>query len=73
MRSTDAAGNLSAISTAVGVKVDTLAPDKPKIASYSTDSGIKGDGITNATTIKLTGTAEEISANDSIRKAYLGY
>ena len=58
VRSTDAAGNLSAVSAAVGIKVDTLAPGNPRIASYSTDSGILGDGITNATSIKLTGTAE---------------
>ena len=37
---------------------DTVAPAKPVIASFSTDTGIKGDGITNDHTLSLTGTAE---------------
>jgi hypothetical protein len=60
-RSIDAAGNQSLVSTAVAIKVDTLAPGQPKITSYSADSGILGDGITNATSIKLSGTAEALA------------
>ena len=43
---------------------DTVAPAKPVIASFSTDTGIKGDGITNDHTLSLTGTAE---ANSMVR------
>ena len=43
---------------------DTVAPAKPVIASFSTDTGIKGDGITNDHTLSLTGTAE---ANSTVR------
>ena len=55
---TDAAGNTSAASTALSVTVDTAAPVVPSIASYSTDSGTVGDGITNDNTLTLTGSAE---------------
>ncbi len=55
---TDAAGNTGAASTAMSVTVDTAAPVAPTIASFSTDSGVTGDGITNDNTLTLTGTAE---------------
>ena len=45
-------------SSAVGIIVDTTAPVAPTIASFSTDSGTVGDGITNDNTLTLTGTAE---------------
>ena len=61
---TDAAGNTSAASTALAVTVDTVAPVAPAIASYSTDSGAAGDGITNDNTLTLTGTAE---ANTTVK------
>ena len=55
---TDAAGNTSAASAALSVTIDTAAPAAPTIASFSTDSGTVGDGITNDNTLTLTGTAE---------------
>ena len=55
---TDVAGNTSAASSALNVTIDTTAPVTPAIASYSTDSGTAGDGITNDNTLTLTGTAE---------------
>src|SRR5262249_4947371 len=53
----DAAGNVSAASTALSVTVDTIAPSAPTISSYSADSGTVGDGITNDNTLTFTGTA----------------
>src|SRR6185503_7996937 len=55
---TDVAGNTSAASSVMNVTVDTVAPVVPTIASYSTDSNVAGDGITNDNTLTLTGTAE---------------
>ena len=55
---TDVAGNTSAASAALNVTIDTSAPVTPAIASYSTDSGTVGDGITNDNTLTLTGSAE---------------
>ena len=40
------------------------APVAPTIASFSTDSGVVGDGITNDNTLTLTGTAE---ANSTVK------
>ena len=40
---TDAAGNTSVASSALGVTIDTTAPVAPSIASFSTDSGTVGD------------------------------
>lgn len=53
----DAAGNLSAASTALGVTVDTIAPDAPSVLSFSPDSNVVGDGVTSANTITLAGAA----------------
>ncbi|RXT47722.1 Ig-like domain-containing protein [Bradyrhizobium betae] len=53
----DAAGNLSAASTALNVAVDTMAPDAPAVLSFSPDSNVVGDGITNASKITLAGAA----------------
>ena len=61
---TDAAGNTSAASAALSVTIDTAAPGAPAIASFSTDSGTVGDGITNDNTLTLTGTAE---ANSTVK------
>ena len=61
---TDAAGNASAASATFNVTVDTTAPSTPAIASFSSDSGTIGDGITNDNTLTLTGTAE---ANSTVR------
>ncbi len=49
---------------ALSVTVDTVAPAAPTIASFSTDSGTVGDGITNDNTLTLTGTAE---ANSTVK------
>ena len=51
-------GNTSAASAVMNVTIDTVAPVAPTIASFSTDSGTVGDGITNDNTLTLTGTAE---------------
>ena len=61
---TDAAGNIGVASAALGVTVDTHAPIAPTITSFSPDSGVVGDGITNATRLTLTGTAE---ANSTVK------
>ena len=53
----DAAGNVSVASAAMAVTVDTVAPAAPTISSFSPDSGVVGDDITNATVLTLTGTA----------------
>ena len=65
---TDAAGNTSASSAALSVTIDTAAPVAPTIASFSTDSGTVGDGITNDNTLTLTGTPEA----DATVKVYDG-
>ena len=61
---TDAAGNMSSASSAFVVTIDTTAPVAPSITSFSPDSGVVGDGITNATVLTLTGTAE---ANSTVK------
>ena len=61
---TDAAGNTGTASAALSVTVDTTAPVAPSIASFSTDSGTVGDGLTNDNTLTLTGTAE---ANSTVK------
>ena len=53
-----ASGVTSPASTAFSVTIDTVAPVAPTIASFSTDSGVAGDHITNDSTPTLTGTAE---------------
>ena len=58
---TDAAGNTGVASSALNVTIDTTAPTIPTITSFSTDSGVVGDGITNDNTLTLTGTAEASS------------
>ena len=53
---TDAAGTISAASAAVNTVIGS-APPAPTIASWSPDSGVVGDGITNVNTPMLKGTA----------------
>ena len=53
---TDAAGNTGATSTAAAVTI-AAAPAAPTIASFSSDSGVVGDHITNDSTLTLTGSA----------------
>ncbi len=57
-----ASGSTSIASTTLTVQVDTIAPTAPKLLSFSPDTGVVGDGKTDATVIKLTGTAEAGSA-----------
>ena len=52
---TDAAGNTSAASVAVDPFVGQVT--SPTISSFSPDSGVVGDGITNATSLTLSGAA----------------
>lgn len=54
---TDAAGNTSVLSSPLDPVIGGTAPSAPTIASYSNDSGVAGDGITNDNTLTLTGTA----------------
>jgi large repetitive protein len=61
---TDVAGNVSIASSAMAVTVDTTAPVAPSITSFSPDTGIVGDHITDASTLTLTGTAE---ANSTLK------
>src|SRR4029078_56318 len=65
---TDVAGNTSAASSALSVTIDTSAPATPAIASYSTDSGVVGDHITNDNTLTLVGSTEA----GSVVKVYDG-
>jgi Ca2+-binding RTX toxin-like protein len=53
----DGGGNLSAPSAELDVTVDTVAPAAPTVASFSPDSNVVGDGITNVNNVTLTGTA----------------
>ena len=57
-------GTTSAASAALSVTVDTIAPVAPSITSFSPDSGVVGDHITNVNTLTLTGTAE---ANSTVK------
>ena len=61
---TDAAGNTGVASSALSVTIDTTAPVAPSITSFSPDSGVVGDHITNVNTLTLTGTAE---ANSTVK------
>ena len=55
---------------ALSVTIDTSAPVTPTIASFSTDSGIVGDGITNDNTLTLTGSAEAGSHRQGLRRRH---
>jgi Ca2+-binding RTX toxin-like protein len=59
--STDVAGNTSAASAAL---TTTTTLSAPTIASFSSDSGVAGDGITNDNTLTLTGAA---AANSTVK------
>jgi hypothetical protein len=61
---TDAAGNTGAASTALAVTIDATSPTKPTSDSFSSDTGVAGDHITNDNTLTLTGTAE---ANSTVK------
>ena len=55
---TDAAGNASLPSAALGLTIDTAAPHAPStpVLAAASDSGVQGDDTTNVTTPSLTGT-----------------
>ncbi len=57
---TDAAGNTSMASGILAMTLDTTAPTMPTglALTPSSDSGVRGDGITNVAKPTLTGTAE---------------
>jgi hypothetical protein len=59
-KASDGAGNVSAASAAYALTIDTTAPAAPTGLSLdtTTDSGTKGDGITNFSQAKIDGTAE---------------
>lgn len=54
----DGVGNLTALSAGVNVTIDTVAPNVPKLASFSPDSSVAGDGVTNVNHVNLTGAAD---------------
>ncbi len=55
---TDAAGNVSVASQAVDPVIgSSTAPAAPAISSWSPDTGVVGDGITDASVLTLKGTA----------------
>lgn len=56
-QATDPDGTTSVVSTPLNVTVDTGVPVAPVITSFSPDSNIVGDGITNADQLTLTGKA----------------
>jgi len=55
-RAVDAAGNQSLASSGFVAIIDTTTPDTPVITGYSNDSGTPGDGLTNDTTLAISGT-----------------
>ena len=57
----------------MNVTIDTVAPAAPIIASFSTDSGTVGDGITNDNTLTLTGTAEANSNGQGLRRCHAAW
>jgi large repetitive protein len=58
-RAMDAAGNVSALTLALKVTIDTTAPLPPTIAGIAPDTGASStDGLTNAAAITISGTAE---------------
>src|SRR4029079_15945935 len=61
-------GNTGGVSLALSVIVDTASPVVPTIASFSTDSGVAGDHITNDNTLTLVGSTEA----GSVAKVYDG-
>ena len=65
-KATDAAGNTGLASAALAVTIPSAptAPAAPVIATFSTDSGVAGDHITNDNTLTLSGTA---AANSTVK------
>ena len=61
---TDKAGNISLASQPLDPTIGTAAPHAPTIVSFSPDTGVVGDGITDKAILTLTGTAE---ANSTVK------
>jgi Bacterial Ig-like domain/Calx-beta domain len=58
-QATDTAGNISPLSTSLGVTIDTKSPSPPTISGIAPDTGASStDGLTNASAITISGTAE---------------
>ncbi|SMC57271.1 Ig-like domain-containing protein [Cellulophaga tyrosinoxydans] len=58
-QSTDASGNLSAISANFPIVIDTSVPSTPAVTSISTDTGLSStDGITSDNTLIIRGTSD---------------
>ena len=55
---TDAAGNVSGVSNSMNVSLEANAPVAPVINSFSPDSNVAGDGVTNANQVVVTGTGD---------------
>jgi hypothetical protein len=55
---TDTAANTGAASDGFTVEVDTAAPAAPVILSFSEDSGVESDALTNDAELTLTGSAD---------------
>jgi hypothetical protein len=64
MATATSGGTTSSPSSTLSVTVDTVAPNAPTIASFSTDTGTVGDAITSDNTLMLTGTA---AGNSTVR------
>ena len=60
----DSSGNTSGPSSALPVTVDTVAPSKPLLSSFSPDTTPANDGHTTAATLTLSGTGE---ANSTVQ------
>ena len=56
-QATDAAGNLSVVSSDFTVTIDTSVPTAPVVTAISDDTGTAGDGITSDNTLVISGTA----------------
>lgn len=56
---TDAAGNVSGLSAALPVLIDTTAPAAPVVNAISTDTGVAGDEITTDQTLIFSGTGNK--------------
>jgi hypothetical protein len=72
-KAADAAGNVSAVSQALDPVIGgssapppppSTGPGAPKIVSFSPDSGVVGDGITNASKVTLAGSGD---ANTTVK------
>ncbi|MEZ6113299.1 MAG: Ig-like domain-containing protein [Pirellulaceae bacterium] len=69
-QATDAVGNVSAMSESFTVVLDRAAPAAPSVTGISDDTGSSGsDGVTNDTSLTISGTAEAGSTVEVFRGA----